>query len=94
MVIALYYPKGPCSQIDIHRPQSTQVGTTLRPKYIFLATWTLRAIKQFRSPKLLVAEFISTEKCTLSVLQGIILSKKGLKRTHSATKNSKLYSKF
>ena len=30
----LLYPKGPCSQIDIHRPQSTQIGTTLRPKYI------------------------------------------------------------
>ena len=34
-------PKGPCSQIDIHRPQSTQIGTTLRPKYIYLDTWTL-----------------------------------------------------
>ena len=26
-------PKGPCSQIDIHSLQSTQIGTTLRPKY-------------------------------------------------------------
>ena len=39
------YPKGPCSQIDIHRPQSTQIGTTLRPKYIYLDTWTLRGIE-------------------------------------------------
>ena len=38
----LPHPKGPCSQIDIHRPQSTQIGTTLRPKYIYLDTWTLR----------------------------------------------------
>ena len=36
------FPKGPCSQIDIQRPQSTQIGTTLRPKYIYLDTWTLR----------------------------------------------------
>ena len=38
-------PKGPCSQIDIHRPQSTQIGTTLRPKYIYLDTWTLRELQ-------------------------------------------------
>ena len=36
------YPKGPCSQIDIHSPRITQIGTTLWPKYIYLDTWTLR----------------------------------------------------
>ena len=26
-------PKGPCSQIVLHWPQSTYIGTALRPKY-------------------------------------------------------------
>ena len=28
----------------IHWPQSTYIGTTLRPQYIYLGTWTLRAL--------------------------------------------------
>ena len=40
--LEIAYPKGPCTHIDILWPQSTQIGTTLRPKYIYLGTWTLR----------------------------------------------------
>ena len=34
--------KGPCTQIDILWPYSSPYLGTLGPKYIYLATWTLR----------------------------------------------------
>ena len=47
------------------------------------------SVAGFRTPKPLVAEFRSIKKCTLSVLEGIILSPNSLKCSNSATKNPK-----
>ena len=75
-VYGLGFPKGPCSQIDILWPQSTQIGNTLRPKYIYLGTWTLRGFG-FEVQAASMAHASSgahaqSEKCTGRLPQGLM----------------------
>ena len=42
-------------------PQGTQIGTTLRPKYIYLGTWTLR-VMFIRSSKLVSTRVFCEER--------------------------------
>ena len=41
-------PKGPCTQIDILRPQSSPYMGTLGSKYTHMDTWTLRVSSKYQ----------------------------------------------